>query len=168
MLAEDGAELFFLIAARKRPISLGVSARLLQHSGENLGQGQLDAANRVHDLAAYSQRPLLDRSSVVEDQHLQGIADVVVALGHYPEPTNVGGAMVILIPQRRVDESADDQQHERAVNPTAHGGIPRIDQPAGEQCAPSSHDEGSQGAPQDVEARIGLRQESGVRLQGRD
>jgi hypothetical protein len=27
------------MAARKRPISLGVSARPLQHSGENLGQG---------------------------------------------------------------------------------------------------------------------------------
>ena len=38
----------------KRPISLGVSARLLQHSGENLGQGQLYAVHRVADLAAHS------------------------------------------------------------------------------------------------------------------
>src|ERR1039458_1674049 len=85
------------------------------------------------------------------------------ALAHSPEAMNVGGATVILMPQQLVDESAADQQHERAVNPTAHGGIPRIHQPAGEQCAPSSHDEGSQDGPHDLEARIGLRQASGVR-----
>ena len=72
---------------------------------------------------------------------------------------DVSGATVILIPQQRVDESADDQQHERAVNPTAHGGIIRIDQPAGEQCAPSSHDEGSQDAPQMTITALKIRQD---------
>jgi hypothetical protein len=33
----------------KRSISLGVSASPPQHSGENLGQGQLDAVHRVDD-----------------------------------------------------------------------------------------------------------------------
>ena len=61
----------------------GMAAR--QHSGENFGQGQLDTVHCVGDLAAYSQSLLLDASIMVEDQHLQGVADVVVALGHYPE-----------------------------------------------------------------------------------
>jgi len=170
------AGLFFLIyfmnsgndkmVARKRPISLDCQWRLLQHSGENLGQGQLDAACRVPDLAACSERVLL--SIVGEHQDAQGITDMVVALGHYAEAVDVGSATVVLASQHQVDQAANDQQHEGAVNPAAHGGIPGIDQPAGKQCSSGSNTQGSQGDPQEPGARMRLQQGSGIRHQGRE
>ena len=61
---------------------------------------------RIGDLMADSQCAVLEAAVVIPDQNLQCVADLVVALGHHPQPLNLGAATLILIPQQRVEESA--------------------------------------------------------------